>query len=76
MGNLGENLYAARKRLGLSQEKLAELSGLQAGEISRFERDKRDPRVSTLEKLAAALEVEAWQLLKEDGLGESAQSER
>jgi transcriptional regulator with XRE-family HTH domain len=64
MGILGEYLYAARKRLGLSQEELAKRSGLQAGEISRFERGKRDPRVSTLEKLAAALEVEPWQLLK------------
>jgi transcriptional regulator with XRE-family HTH domain len=63
MGNLGKNLRAARKRLGLTQEQVAERSGVQAGEVSRVELGKRDPRVSTLEKLAVAVEVEPGQLL-------------
>ena len=64
MGDLGKNLRAARKRLGLTQEEVAERSGLQAGEVSRIEAGKRDPRVSTVERLAAALEVHPSQLLK------------
>jgi transcriptional regulator with XRE-family HTH domain len=63
MGNLGRNLRAARQRLGLTQEQVAERSGVQAGEVSRVELGKRDPRVSTLEKLAVAVEVEPGQLL-------------
>jgi transcriptional regulator with XRE-family HTH domain len=57
VGNLGKNLRAARKKLGLTQEQVSERSGVQAGEISRIERDLRDPQVSTVEKLAAAVEV-------------------
>ncbi len=63
MGNLGKNLRAARKRLGLTQEQVAERSGVQAGEVSRIERGMRDPQVSTLEKLAAAVELPPGRLL-------------
>ena len=64
MGNLGANLRDARERLGLTQEQVSDRSGVQAGEVSRIERGKRDPKVSTLEKLAAALEVEPAELLR------------
>jgi transcriptional regulator with XRE-family HTH domain len=64
VGDLGKNLRAARKRLGLTQEQVAERSGVQAGEVSRIEGGKRDPKVSTLEKLAAAVEVKPGQLLE------------
>lgn len=57
VGTLGKNLRAARKKLGLTQEELAQRSGVQAGEISRIEQAKRDPQVSTVEKLAAGLEL-------------------
>jgi transcriptional regulator with XRE-family HTH domain len=63
VGNLGSNLRAARKRRGWTQEELSERSGVQAGEISRMEAGKRDPQVSTVEKLAEALEVRPGQLL-------------
>jgi transcriptional regulator with XRE-family HTH domain len=57
VGKLGKNLWAARKKLRLTQEQVAERSGVQAGEVSRIERGLRDPQVSTVEKLAAAVEV-------------------
>jgi transcriptional regulator with XRE-family HTH domain len=63
VGDLGKNLRAARKKLGLTQEEVAERSGVQAGEVSRIERGKRDPQVSTLEKLAAAVELPPGRLL-------------
>jgi XRE family transcriptional regulator, fatty acid utilization regulator len=64
VGNLGANLREARERLGLTQEQVSDRSGVQPGEVSRIERGKRDPKVSTLEKLAAALEVEPAELLR------------
>jgi len=64
VGDLGINLRAAREGLGLTQEAVSERSGVQAGEISRIERGQRDPKVSTLEKLAAAVEREPADLLR------------
>jgi transcriptional regulator with XRE-family HTH domain len=63
VGNLGKNLRAARTNLGLTQEEVAERSGVQAGEVSRIEAGKRDPKVTTLEKLAAAVELPPGRLL-------------
>jgi transcriptional regulator with XRE-family HTH domain len=64
VGNLGSNLRTARKNRQWTQEDLAERSGVHAGEISRMEAGKRDPQVSTVEKLAAALEIPPGQLLE------------
>ena len=64
VGNLGKNLRETRKRLGLTQEEVSERSGVQAGEISRIEAGKRDPKVSTLERLAKAVEVSPGRLLE------------
>lgn len=63
MGDLGSNLRAARKKLKLTQEQVAERSGVHPTEVSRIEAGKRDPQVSTLRKLAAALEVPPGELL-------------
>lgn len=57
VSNLGKNLRAARLRHKWTQEELAVRSGVQAGEISRIERQQRDPQVSTVEKLAEAVGV-------------------
>jgi transcriptional regulator with XRE-family HTH domain len=64
VGNLGSNLKAARKRVGLTQEQLAERSGVHATEVSRIEADKRDPQVSTVERLAKAVGVRPGELLE------------
>lgn len=64
MGNLGKNLRAARKKLDLSQIEVSQRSGVEQGEVSRIERGLRDPQVSTLEKLAAAVEVPPGRLLE------------
>jgi transcriptional regulator with XRE-family HTH domain len=63
VGKLGKNLRAARKKLGLTQEQVSERCGVQAGEVSRIECGKRDPQISTLEKLAAAVELPPGRLL-------------
>ncbi len=64
VGNLGANLRSARKKLGLSQEQVAERSGVHATEVSRIEAGKRDPRVTTVERLARAVEVRPGELLE------------
>jgi transcriptional regulator with XRE-family HTH domain len=64
VGNLGANLKAARTKLGLTQEQVAGRSGVHATEVSRIEAGKRDPQISTLLKLAKALEVPPGQLLE------------
>ncbi len=63
VADLGTNLRGARERLGLTQEQVAERSGVHATEVSRIEAGKRDPQVSTVRRLAAAVEVKPGQLL-------------
>jgi transcriptional regulator with XRE-family HTH domain len=63
MAGFGSNLRAARERLGLTQEEVAQRSGVHATEVSRIEAGKRDPKVSTLLRLAKAVEVRPGQLL-------------
>lgn len=60
-----ENLRRERKRMELSQEALGFLCDLDTSEISRLERARRDPRLSTIVKLARALEVTPARLLDE-----------
>jgi len=64
VGRLGPNLRAARLELELTQEQVAERSGVHATEVSRIEAGKRDPRVSTVERLAKAVQVRPGQLLE------------
>jgi transcriptional regulator with XRE-family HTH domain len=61
--DVGKNLRTARKKLGLSQVEVSQRSGVEQGEVSRIERGIRDPQVSTLKKLAAAVEVPPGRLL-------------
>jgi transcriptional regulator with XRE-family HTH domain len=63
-GDFGRNLRRIRERHDLTQEEVAHRSGVHATEVSRIETGKRDPRVSTLERLAKALEVSPGELLR------------
>lgn len=47
----------------MTQEEVAERSGVHATEVSRIEAGKRDPRVSTVIRLAQALDVKPGKLL-------------
>jgi transcriptional regulator with XRE-family HTH domain len=60
----GENLRRIRRDRGLSQEALADLAGVHRTEASLLERAGREPRLSTLVKLAGALEAPAEELVK------------
>ena len=63
-GNLGRNLRHARERLELTQEQIGERSGVHATEVSRIENGKRDPQISTVERLAKAVGLTASDLLR------------
>jgi len=62
----GANLRRRRHAASLSQEQLAHRSGFHPTEISRLERGVREPRLSTIVRLARALELRPAQLL--DGI--------
>ena len=61
-----ENLKYYRKKEGYSQEKLAERSNLHRTYISLVERKQRNITLKNIDKLAKALNVEPYQLLKEN----------
>ncbi len=48
----------------MTQEQVAERSGVHVTEVSRIEGGKRDPRVSTVKRLAEAVGVSAGDLLR------------
>ena len=52
-----ENLRRERAAAGISQERLGFLCGLHRTEISLLERGERDPRLSTVIRLARGLGV-------------------
>ena len=58
-GNLIENKVRYwRKKRGLTQDRLAELSGLSRVSISEIERGTADTKISMIKALAKALDVE------------------
>jgi transcriptional regulator with XRE-family HTH domain len=60
------NVRERRRAAELSQEELGRLTGLHPTEISRLERAVREPRLSTIVRLAQALAIKPSDLL--DGI--------
>lgn len=56
---VSEKIKSLRKEAGLTQEELAEKSGLPQSHISRLENREHSPTAKTLQKIADALGVEA-----------------
>ena len=54
---VSDNTARIRKERGLTQEALAERSGLSQQNISRLDNGQRNPTIVTLYELACALEV-------------------
>ncbi|NLT04855.1 MAG: helix-turn-helix transcriptional regulator [Solirubrobacterales bacterium] len=61
--SFGTLLRARRKELGLSQEELGARAKIQMADISRYENGSRDPRLTTVARLADALDVPPGELL-------------
>jgi transcriptional regulator with XRE-family HTH domain len=64
-GVVGSNLRRLRKKLGISQEDLAEKCGLHRTYAGAIERSERNITLQTLEKLAESLGVSPQDLLKD-----------
>jgi transcriptional regulator with XRE-family HTH domain len=62
---LADNIRALRRARGISQEELAEISGLHRTYIGSVERGERNVTLSTLESLSVALGVSVPELLTE-----------
>ena len=63
---IAKNIKKIRLGNNLSQEKLAELSGLTKGYISKIEKSDTAPPLSTLSKIATALNVDITLLTAEE----------
>ena len=58
----GKNVRKYRTKLGISQEKFAELAGLHRTYISGIERFQRSISLENIQKIADALQIETYQL--------------
>ena len=58
----GERIKEARKRAGMTQKELADKLGVQFQNISSLERDERNPKLETLQRIAQVLGVSALSL--------------
>jgi transcriptional regulator with XRE-family HTH domain len=63
MPKFHQRLKALRKERGYTRYRLSKLSGLSQEGIAILERPKADPKLSTLLKLAKALDVKVCQLV-------------
>jgi transcriptional regulator with XRE-family HTH domain len=64
---LAQNVTAARRRAGLTQLQLAQAAELSRATVHLIEAGAGDPRLSTITRLAAALNVDALDLLTRAG---------
>ena len=55
--HLGAVIYAARTKMGMTQQALAYLAGTTSDAISQIESGERKPKWETLARLAAVLEI-------------------
>jgi len=60
---LAHNLRAKRKASGISQELLADLSGMHRTYVGGIERGERNVSIDNIERLAQALEADVLDLL-------------
>lgn len=61
---IGDNLKEWRIRRFLSQAELGEAAGIHRDQVGRIERNEVNPHLSTIRKLAKALDIEPSELVK------------
>lgn len=68
LARLGENIQAARKAHGFTQERLAELIDLHPRAVQKIEAGELDPKSTTLIRIQAAMRC-SWDALVEGSRG-------
>ena len=58
MDTFGKRLVSARNKLNLSQKDLAEKLGITPTRLNYYEKDKREPDISMIKKIASILKVD------------------
>jgi transcriptional regulator with XRE-family HTH domain len=61
---LGQNVKKIREKKGLSQGDISRKLTMDRGYISNLENGRRNPTLSNIKRLAEALDVEPFKLLK------------
>jgi transcriptional regulator with XRE-family HTH domain len=61
---LGNKIRKLRNERGWSQQILADHAGMERAHLGRLEEGRKEAGVITLQKIADALEVQVWELLK------------
>ena len=59
---LAKNIKANRRRIGFSQEKLAEKAGISTPYVAMIEVSRKFPAPDVLDRIAEALNIKTWQL--------------
>ena len=59
----GEMIKAARRKAGLTQAQLAEKLGIAYQTVAQWENDLRNPKLDTLQRIAAALDIPVTELI-------------
>ena len=62
---VGNKIGYYRGKCGLSQEKLAEMVGVERNTITRYESGQREPKLHVLVEIAKILNVQITELLPE-----------
>jgi len=65
MASFGSNVRKRREEIGLTQTELADRIGVNQAEISRIERGRRNPTISAVFELNAALGVNLFEYFSE-----------
>lgn len=68
---MGKNIAKARKKLGYSQEKFAELTAISLSTLSKIESGRNMAKPVTLTKITQKLNMELYELLLEDSISKA-----
>jgi DNA-binding XRE family transcriptional regulator len=64
VAHFGRNLKRLREARDLSQEDFAWRAGIGRSEVTKYENGRRNPRLTTIVKMARGLDIDVCELLK------------
>jgi len=65
--DFGRNIRSLRRQKGLTQEKMAELAGINPKYLGEIERGIKNPTALVVQRLASALGVPVCEILSKEG---------